>query len=65
MKLTSKEGKLPRIEANPFQMWQLLQNLIENALKYHKEDIPPEVLLDSSFTTKKGWTILLRITVLD
>jgi signal transduction histidine kinase len=53
-------GKLPRIEADPFQMRQLLQNLIENALKYHKEDTPPEVLLDSSFTTKTGWTINIK-----
>jgi light-regulated signal transduction histidine kinase (bacteriophytochrome) len=53
-------GKLPRIEADPFQMRQLLQNLIENALKYHKKDIPPQVLLDSSFTIKKGWTINIK-----
>jgi light-regulated signal transduction histidine kinase (bacteriophytochrome) len=60
MKLTSKEGKLTRIEADPFQMRQLLQNRIENALKYHKEDIPPQVLMDSSFITKKGWTISIK-----
>ncbi|MFT4580060.1 MAG: hypothetical protein ACI9UO_002912, partial [Nitrospinales bacterium] len=53
-------GKLPRIEADPFQMRQLLQNLIENALKYHKEDTPPQVLLDSSFTIKKGWTVNIK-----
>jgi signal transduction histidine kinase len=53
-------GKLPRIEADPFQMRQLLQNLIENALKYHKEDTPPQVLLDSSFTPNTGWTINVK-----
>jgi signal transduction histidine kinase len=53
-------GKLPCIEADPFQMRQLLQNLIENALKYHKEDTPPQVLLDSSFTTETGWTINVK-----
>lgn len=53
-------GKLPRIEADPFQMRQLLQNLIENALKYHKEGTPPLVLLDSSFTTQTGWTINIK-----
>jgi signal transduction histidine kinase len=26
-------------------------------LKYHKEDVPPQVQLDSSFVTKEGWTI--------
>jgi len=53
-------GKLPRIEADPFQMRQLLQNLIENALKYHKKDIPPQVLLDSNFSIKTGWTINIK-----
>jgi light-regulated signal transduction histidine kinase (bacteriophytochrome) len=53
-------GKLPRIEADPFQMRQLLQSLIENALKYHKEDTPPQVLLDSSFTIKTSWNINLK-----
>ena len=49
--------KLPHLEADPFQMRQLFQNLIENALKYHKEDVPPQVQLDSSFVTEEGWTI--------
>lgn len=31
------------LEADPFQMKQLFQNLLSNALKYHKEDIPPVV----------------------
>ena len=53
-------GKLPRIEADPFQMRQLLQSLIENALKYHKEDTPPQALLDSSFTIKTGWTFNVK-----
>jgi signal transduction histidine kinase len=53
-------GKLPCIEADPFQMRQLLQNLIENALKYHKKDTPPQVLLDSSFKIKEGWTITIK-----
>ena len=34
---------LPTIEAERFQMHQLLQNLISNSLKYHKENIPPVV----------------------
>jgi len=34
---------LPAIDADPTQMRQLLQNLIENALKYHKEGVDPVV----------------------
>lgn len=34
---------LPRIEADPLQMRQLFQNLIGNALKYHKPNVPPIV----------------------
>jgi PAS domain S-box-containing protein len=34
---------LPRIEADPTQMRQLLQNLIGNALKFHREGVPPVV----------------------
>jgi len=34
-------GDLPVIEADPTQMHQLLQNLINNGLKFHQQDIPP------------------------
>ena len=34
---------LPTVEADEIQMRQLFQNLISNALKFHKKDIPPEV----------------------
>ncbi len=32
---------LPTIEADPGQIHQLLQNLIVNALKFHRPDVPP------------------------
>jgi light-regulated signal transduction histidine kinase (bacteriophytochrome) len=38
---------LPVIEADPLQMRQLLQNLIGNALKFHKRDTSPEILLSA------------------
>ena len=46
-------GALPTIEAEPLQMRQLLQNLIGNGLKFHREGEPPVVriegrLLDTS-----------------
>ena len=34
---------LPRLEADPLQMRQLFQNLIGNALKYHKPNVSPIV----------------------
>jgi two-component system sensor kinase FixL len=34
---------LPTIEADPTQMRQLLQNLLSNALKFHRPDVAPSV----------------------
>jgi PAS domain S-box-containing protein len=36
-------GELPTIEADPFQMRQLFQNLLANALKFHKPGVAPMV----------------------
>src|SRR5262249_38431133 len=40
-------GALPTIEADPLQMRQLMQNLIANALKFHRSDAPPLVVVES------------------
>jgi PAS domain S-box-containing protein len=40
---TIQVGDLPTIEADPQQMYQVFQNLLSNALKFHKPDVPPEV----------------------
>jgi PAS domain S-box-containing protein len=52
VKLESVKGKveaenLPVLEADPTQMRQLLQNLIGNALKFHRPGVPPMVKLYS------------------
>ena len=40
-------GELPPVEAEKIQMRQLLQNLIGNALKFHREGIPPVVTVQT------------------
>jgi light-regulated signal transduction histidine kinase (bacteriophytochrome) len=40
-------GPLPSLEAEPTQMRQLFQNLIANALKFHKEHISPVIHISS------------------
>ncbi|HEV2786157.1 MAG TPA: ATP-binding protein [Solirubrobacteraceae bacterium] len=39
-------GRLPRLEADALQMRQLLQNLIANALKFHRSGVAPEVFVE-------------------
>jgi signal transduction histidine kinase len=36
-------GPLPCVEASAVQMRQLLQNLLDNAIKYHRPGVPPVV----------------------
>lgn len=40
-------GELPSVRASPTQMRQLFQNLISNAMKFHKPDTPPLVRITS------------------
>jgi light-regulated signal transduction histidine kinase (bacteriophytochrome) len=40
-------GHLPTVRADATQMRQLLQNLIGNALKFHKDGEPPRVKVDA------------------
>ena len=42
-------GKLPTIQAEPLQIRQLLQNLIANALKFHRPDEPPLVKIEARY----------------
>jgi PAS domain S-box-containing protein len=40
-------NELPVIQAEPLQMRQLFQNLLSNALKFHRPDVPPVVQIQS------------------
>jgi len=43
---------LPTVQADSVQMRQLFQNLLSNALKFHKKDIPPRVTVSASVGQK-------------
>jgi signal transduction histidine kinase len=46
--------QLPTLEADPMQMSQLLQNLIGNALKFHREGEPPAVKVRGELLPHQG-----------
>jgi light-regulated signal transduction histidine kinase (bacteriophytochrome) len=47
-------GPLPVIDADPTQMRQLLQNLIGNALKFHRPGVPPIVDVTATIRTDES-----------
>ena len=53
-------GNLPVISADPTQMRQLFQNLIGNALKFHKPDEKPKVQVHSVSNTDSGYQIIVE-----
>jgi light-regulated signal transduction histidine kinase (bacteriophytochrome) len=49
-----KADSLPTIEADPIQMHQLLQNLISNGLKFHRQDVPPVIKLSAKLPVNRS-----------
>lgn len=45
-------GALPSLEAEPTQMHQLVQNLVANALKFHKPNSPAKVWVEGNILEK-------------
>jgi len=56
--------ELPEVEADALQMRQLFQNLIGNALKFHRDGVPPVVEVTGTLEPDKG-TPFCRIEVRD
>ena len=53
-------NQLPIIEVVPFQMRQLFQNLISNAIKYRKKDIQPVIQITSNKIDKNMIQFLIK-----
>jgi len=47
-------GNLPKIQAEPLQIRQLLQNLTANALKFRRPDEPPVVKIDGRYVQRRA-----------
>jgi len=58
-------GALPVIEAEGLQMRQLLQNLIGNALKFRRPEVPPVVNVAARLTTDAAGRSWCELTVGD
>lgn len=58
-KATVHVDKLPMVKGHRRQLQQLFQNLISNALKYSKKDVPPEITINAKKITGSEASISL------
>ncbi len=65
VKGTVNVARLHEIDADPLQMRQLFQNLIANALKFHKEDTCPIVEIESDIISDNSGREICKISVKD
>jgi signal transduction histidine kinase len=56
---------LPVIDADPLQIRQLFQNLIGNAIKYHRPGVTPVIRIESQTISSIGEPDYYRIDVID
>ncbi|MBN1525360.1 MAG: substrate-binding domain-containing protein [Spirochaetales bacterium] len=52
--------KLPVIKAEPIQMFQLFQNILSNSLKFHQENIQPQITISLGPRTKNSHAIIFE-----
>ena len=58
-------GDLPTLEADARQMQQLLQNLLANALKFHRPGIPPKVQIEATVERRSDGAEICRLILRD
>lgn len=52
-KAVIKTAPLPNVEAIPHQIEQLFTNIIDNSIKYRKDDIAPEIIIETKSPSVK------------
>ena len=55
-----KIGSLPKVEANSTQIRQLFQNLISNAIKFQKKDVPLRIEINGRLIDRELLEIIIR-----
>ena len=58
-------GDMTSVQGNPAQLRMLLQNLIANALKYHRPGVQPKVRISTQATQRRGAGSQTELTIAD